>query len=459
MQTSQGRSINTGLVRPQTVGLELEHLVEDRAQLFYDDFTEYDVTDVTKSVLSFGFLDRINVDIFQKYLPHVDRSGGLTEKMGLRHRRLNVPGVVGSCSSLASSNSFAGSSAVSVASTPRQGFPCSQDAATLPVTTTVEECDAEASSSSAATPIAPAVAVATSTNVVATPDVSVLEDALGKTTFSPRPKSKPNVVLAKVIGAPIPQARKILQAHHRRRFHELHMDRCRNVEPRRNARPKTTGSTNDRANGKPVQPVTTSQTSTCPPANHPTELLSNEPEHNSSPLRSRVEDVQMGKNRLVVQSPGQPGIGAHMTGLSVTLRCETTSEVRKPTGAESDSADGGLPTKLHIPVFSQTNHTCPICGTHEIQNAIILRCGHQFCKRHLEAVRSRVRRNLCEEMANPVRFNVVCPLCGDSFCYQGDALLEHQHANAVSAAHFLPVHSRDVATYLGPLKMDWQSSI
>lgn len=141
MQTSQGRSINTGLVRPQTVGLELEHLVEDRAQLFYDDFTEYDVTDVTKSVLSFGFLDRINVDIFQKYLPHVDRSGGLTEKMGLRHRRLNVPGVVGSCSSLASSNSFAGSSAVSVASTPRQEFPGSHDAATLPATTTVEECD------------------------------------------------------------------------------------------------------------------------------------------------------------------------------------------------------------------------------------------------------------------------------------------------------------------------------
>ena len=80
MQSVKSSSSNAGLVRPQAVGPELNHLVEDRSQLFFDDYTEYDVSDVTKSVLSFSFLDRINVDIFQKYLPHVDRSGGLTEK-------------------------------------------------------------------------------------------------------------------------------------------------------------------------------------------------------------------------------------------------------------------------------------------------------------------------------------------------------------------------------------------
>ena len=70
----------------------------------------------------------------------------------------------------------------------------------------------------------------------------------------------------------------------------------------------------------------------------------------------------------------------------------------------------------------------------------------------------RVRSNLCQEMATPVRWNVVCSLCGDSFCYQMDALSQDKSGENADAGKFLPVHSSEVGTYLGPLKMDWQSS-
>ena len=228
----------------------------------------------------------------------------------------------------------------------------------------------------------------------------------------------------------------------------------------RNDRPKTTGTAGKRSNGKQARQPVATPSSAGSHVKNLGERTIDVPENYLSPLRSGFEDVQIGQNRLVVRSGGaQPGMGAHMSGLSVTLKGETPCEIRRPMTEEPDSADGGAPSNKEIPVFSQTNHICPICGTHEMDNSIILRCGHQFCRRHLEAVQSRVRVNLCEEMANPVRFNVVCALCGDSFCYQGDALVDHHPTDGVTTGHFLPVHSRDVTTYLGPLKMDWQSSI